>query len=99
MPEPIGGEASGVSGLARRGLTGATRPQSAQSIVEFLLVSIPLFMTIFGLLEFGLAFYESTTTDYAARIGAHETAVCGQQCDAVSASDSSKLIRDYNLLH
>jgi hypothetical protein len=92
-------DANGSAGLARRGLAGATRPQSAQAIVEFLLVSVPLLAMIFGILEFGIAFFESTTLDFATRDLARATAVCATECDkTVISGTGSVLYRDNQIL-
>lgn len=81
-------------GLARRGLAGATRPQSAQSIVEFLLVSVPLLAFLFGILEFGLVFFENTNMEFATREFARTVAICGATCDKYG-SDGKLVYRDY----
>lgn len=82
--EPI----KGLPGLARRGLAGANRPQSAQSIVEFLLVSVPLLALIFGILEFGMVFFQQTNLDNAAREVARAIAICGAKCDGMQPEQS-----------
>ncbi len=90
-------EATGPAGLARRGLVGAARPHSAQAIVEFMLVSVPLLAIIFGLLEFGLVFFESTTLDISTRDIARTIAVCGVNCDKYDPTTGVLVYRDYNL--
>ncbi len=82
--------------LLKRGLVGAARPQSAQAIVEFLLVSVPLLALIFGILEFGLAFFQSTNLDYTTREVAHATALCTNACDLTDAGGT--FYRDYYAL-
>ncbi|HEX2912603.1 MAG TPA: TadE/TadG family type IV pilus assembly protein [Chloroflexia bacterium] len=82
-----GNNASSRSRLLQRGLASTTRPQSAQSIVEFLLVSVPLLAIIFGVLEFGLAFYESTNLDWATKEVARVTAACSNSCDKFVQTD------------
>lgn len=86
--------ADGLNGKVRRGLAEATRPQSAQSILEFLLVSVPLLAIIFGTLEFGLAFFKATQLDYVTREVARATALCGADCDQPPDS-TAVLYRDY----
>lgn len=86
--------AAGLNGKVRRGLAEATRPQSAQSILEFLLVSVPLLAIIFGTLEFGLAFFKATQLDYVTREVARATALCGADCDFTPDS-TTVLYRDY----
>jgi hypothetical protein len=81
--------------LLNKGLSAAARPQSAQSIVEFLLVSVPLLALIFGILEIGLAFFESTNLDFAAQEAARSASVCANACDVLSGTT---LYRDYNML-
>lgn len=81
--------------LLQRSLASAGRPQDAQSILEFLLVSVPLLALIFGILEIGLAFYESTNLDYAASEAARTVSVCANLCDYTS---NGTIYRDYNLL-
>jgi hypothetical protein len=87
--------APGSNSLLNRGVAAAGRPQSAQSILEFLLVSVPLLALIFGILEIGLAFFESTNLDFAASEAARSVSVCANGCDYTSGST---LYRDYNLL-
>ncbi len=74
-------------------MVGATRPQSAQAIVEFLLVSVPLLALIFGILEFGLAFFQSTNLDFTAREVARATALCTNYCDLTDSGGT--FYRDY----
>ena len=88
--------AAGVSGFARRGFAQAARPHSAQSIVEFMLISVPLLALIFGIMEFGIAFFESTTLDYTTRNVARSIQVCADQCDVVVSN--TVLYRDYYAL-
>lgn len=87
-----------AAGLARKGLAGATRPQSAQAIVEFLLVSVPLLALLFGILEFGLAFFESTNLDFVTRDMARTVAVCATTCDQYDSSTGKLVYRDFSLL-
>ncbi len=91
------GEVSGPTGAARRGLAEATRPQSAQAILEFLLVSVPLLAMLFGILEFGLAFFESTNLDFTTREVARTVAVCAGGCDNFSAG-GTVVYRDFDAL-
>lgn len=83
------------STLLSRGVAAAGRPQSAQSILEFLLVSVPLLALIFGILEIGLAFFESTNLDFSAQEAARTVSVCANGCDYTTGTT---LYRDYNLL-
>lgn len=91
---PIEAPASGNSFL-NKSLAAAGRPQSAQSILEFLLVSVPLLTIIFAILEIGLAFFESTNLDFAAQEAARSVSVCANSCDALNGT---VLYRDYNML-
>jgi hypothetical protein len=81
--------------ILNKSLAAAARPQSAQSILEFLLVSVPLLALIFGILEIGLAFFESTNLDFAAQEAARSVSVCANGCDVLSGTT---LYRDYNML-
>lgn len=91
-------DATGPAGLARKGLAGATRPQSAQAIVEFLLVSVPLLALIFGILEFGLAFFESANLDFVTRDMARTVAVCATKCDQMASDNITPVYRDFPLI-
>ncbi len=82
-------EGNGLSGVARRGLASATQPHSAQSIVEFMLVSIPLLALIFGIMEFSLAYFESTTVDFVTRDVARSVQICASGCDVVTGTMSA----------
>lgn len=68
---------------------GLVRPQSAQSIVEFMLVSVPLLALIFGIMEFGLVFFKSTTLDFLGREVARTVSICGNTCDISYVMDGS----------
>lgn len=57
------------------------RPVSAQALVEFMLVSIPLLATMFGIFEFGLAFWDTQQLAQVTREGARQVASCANQCD------------------
>ncbi len=57
------------------------RPVSAQALVEFMLVSIPLLATMFGIFEFGLAFWDLAQLAQVTRDAAREVAACANQCD------------------
>jgi Flp pilus assembly protein TadG len=52
-----------IKGRRRRGERGA-------AAVEFALVSIPLFLLLFGIIQFGWAFYSQISISQAAREGA-----------------------------
>src|SRR5436190_3766699 len=68
---------------------GLVRPQSAQSIVEFMLVSVPLLAIIFGIMEFGLVFFKSTTLDFVGREITRTVSICGNECDISYVPDGS----------
>ncbi len=75
-----------VSRMARGGSLSKTkalplRPVSAQALVEFMLVSIPLLATMFGIFEFGLAFWDTQQLAQVTREGARQIASCANQCD------------------
>ncbi len=59
------------TGWTGQRLSKLTRPQPAQAIVEFLLVSVPLLALIFGILEFGLAHHSARQ---------HAVSTCIQYC-------------------
>ena len=82
-------------GAVRRRLAHASQPHSAQSIVEFMLVSIPLLALIMGTMEFSLAFFDNGTVDFVERDVARETANCDQDCDVLQ---NGTLYNDYYAL-
>jgi len=81
-----------ASRLARGGVKSSRpnplRPTTAQALVEFMLISVPLLATMFGIFEFGLAFWDIQQLAQVTREAARETASCSNQCDTV-APDSS----------
>ena len=69
----------------RRAITTDIRPRrglAGQSLVEFALISITLLTVIFGIFEFGIAFWRSGTLDYATREGARALAVAASRVTA-----------------
>ncbi|MEI6043477.1 MAG: TadE/TadG family type IV pilus assembly protein [Chloroflexota bacterium] len=75
-----------LSRIARGGASGLApnrplRPVTAQALVEFMLVSIPLLATMFAIFEFGMAFWDLEQVSQVTREAARETAACANQCD------------------
>ncbi len=66
------------------GFAKAFRPTSAQALMEFVLVSIPLLITMVGIFEFGLAYYDNTKLDSTTREFARRIAICSNGCDSYS---------------
>jgi hypothetical protein len=57
------------------------RPVTAQALVEFVLVSVPLLATMFFIFEFGIAFFELQQLNQVVSFVARDTAACANQCD------------------
>jgi TadE-like protein len=74
---------------AQRHLANLARPASAQSIVEFMLISVPLLALIFGIMEFGLVFFKTTNLDFTTRELARTVQICSNECDVTIAADGS----------
>jgi hypothetical protein len=79
---------------AQRHLANLARPASAQSIVEFMLISVPLLALIFGIMEFGLIFFKTTNLDFTTRELARTVQICSNECDVTVAADGT-LINGY----
>ncbi len=58
----------------------ARRARTGQNLVEFALVAPLLFLFLFGIMEFGWAFYAYSELSNAAREGARYAAVHGELC-------------------
>jgi Flp pilus assembly protein TadG len=56
------------------------RDDRGAAAVEFALISIPLFVLVMGIIQFGLAYHAQTTVTQAARTGARLAAICGASC-------------------
>jgi len=69
------------------GLARAFRPTSAQALMEFALVSIPLLITMVGIFEFGLAYYDNTKLDSTTREFARRIAICSNGCDSYAVGN------------
>lgn len=72
----IRGSRSGSTGVSR-----AFKPSSAQALLEFALVSIPLLMLMIGIFEFGMAYFDMTKLDTTTREVARRLSVCANFCD------------------
>jgi TadE-like protein len=57
------------------------KPTSAQALVEFIYVSIPMLMMFLGIFEFGVAFWNNGRLETATREIARRTGICGNGCD------------------
>ncbi|HEX5936920.1 MAG TPA: TadE/TadG family type IV pilus assembly protein [Actinomycetota bacterium] len=71
------------------GVRGKLRREDGAAAVEFALIVGLLAMLIFGLLEYGLAFWQVQNLRAAAREGAREAAVGGDNDDIVAAMVAS----------
>jgi hypothetical protein len=58
------------------------KPTSAQALVEFIYVSIPMLMLFIGILEFGVVFWNNQRLELVTREFARRTAICANGCDA-----------------
>lgn len=72
----VRGSRSGGAGVSK-----AFQPSSAQALLEFALVSIPLLMLMIGIFEFGLAYFDMTKLDTTTREVARRLTVCANFCD------------------
>jgi Flp pilus assembly protein TadG len=61
-----------------------TRRRSGMAMVEFVMVLPTLLVLLFGMLEFGVIFYQFQTLSNAAREGARESIVYRTNCDATA---------------
>ena len=72
---------SDTRGLAH-GVRSARRRRSGMAMVEFVMILPALLVLLFGMLEFGVIFYQFQTLSNAAREGARESIVYRANCDA-----------------
>ncbi len=63
--------------------------ESGQTLVEFALVAPILFLILFGIIQFGIAFMHSVALTDAVRAGARKAAVSRTAPDPVSAATSA----------
>lgn len=64
------------------GLVGKTfKPTSAQALVEFVYVSIPMLFLFLGLFEFGVAYWNQQKLEQVTRETARRIAICQNNCD------------------
>ena len=61
----------------------AGTPDAGAAAVEFALISLPLFVILFGSLQYGFYFFQSTAMEGATREGARALAVGIADCDAL----------------
>ena len=67
----------------------AFRPTSAQALLEFVLVTIPMLITMVGIFEFGLLYNDVAKLDFTTREVSRLLAVCSNGCDS---SDKYSLV-------
>ncbi len=68
-----------------------TQAENGQAMVEFALVAPLLFLILFGIVQFGVAFMHSVALTDAVRAGARKAAVSRTATDPVAATDSAIL--------
>ena len=66
-----------------------TREENGQALVEFALVAPLLFLILFGIVQFGIAFKNSIALTDAVRTGARQAAVSRTVANPVAATDSA----------
>jgi len=71
------------------------RFERGQGVVEFALASTVLFVVIFGIIDFGRAFYTFDLITSAARIGSRYAIVHGSSCTLAICPVSSAAIQTY----
>jgi Flp pilus assembly protein TadG len=67
------------------------RREEGQALVEFALVAPILFLILFGIVQFGIAFKHSIALTDAVRAGARKATVSRSLADPVSATESAVL--------
>jgi len=81
-------EPSGLRRAAARGRTALWRSRDGSAAVEFALVSIPLLMTVFGIIEMGNALWLQNALHYsveeASRCAAVNATTCGNATQVTS---------------
>jgi Flp pilus assembly protein TadG len=70
--------------LASGSLEQPTRRLRGMAMVEFVLILPALIVMLFGILEFGVLFYQWQTLSNAAREGARDAIVFRKNCDAAA---------------
>ena len=68
------------------------RARRGMAMVEFVLVLPTLLILLFGMLEFGILFYQWQTLSNAAREGARESIVFRKDCDATALESQIKTV-------
>ena len=68
-----------------------TQAEDGQAMVEFALVAPLLFLILFGIVQFGIAFMHSVALTDAVRAGARQAAVSRTAANPVAATDSAVL--------
>src|SRR5579885_3034732 len=66
-----------------------TKREDGQAMVEFALVAPLLFLILFGIVQFGVAFMHSVALTDAVRAGARQAAVSRTLADPVGATDNA----------
>ena len=67
------------------------RNENGQALVEFALVAPILFLLLFGIIQFGIAFMHSVTLTDAIRTGARKAAVSRSAADPTQATKNAVL--------
>ncbi len=67
------------------------RNESGQALVEFALVAPMLFLLLFGIIQFGIAFMNNVALTDAVRTGARKAAVSRSAADPTQATKSAVL--------
>ncbi len=67
------------------------RNENGQALVEFALVAPLLFLILFGIIQFGIAFMHSVTLTDAVRAGARKAAVSRSAADPTQATKNALL--------
>jgi Flp pilus assembly protein TadG len=70
-------------------MRGTIKTEGGQAIVEFALVAPILFLILFGIVQFGIAFMNSIALTDAVREGARTAAVSRTAADPVAATESA----------
>ncbi|NWJ45867.1 MAG: pilus assembly protein [Chloroflexi bacterium] len=86
-----------IRGSSGHGASIAFRPTSAQALLEFVLVTIPMLITMVGIFEFGLLYNDVAKLDFTTREVTRILGICSNGCDSsdnynLASSSSGKPI-------
>ena len=81
-----------VSGAARRSGTARAVKDRGAALVEFAFIVFPLFLILFGIIEFGWAYYQTLDVRHGAREGARLAAVNYNPNDTSGATQRDDII-------